>query len=273
MAGLIMVVAAFAVLVGEANGQTGVEREPAFEVASVRPNRSRDVGTNFDIRGDRFTAINATLRELIRVAYRIRDLQIADAPDWLASERYDVIAKAAAPLKMSAFPLELRPLLAERFRLKVHHETREAAIYALVVASPDGKLGPALHPVEVDRCPEAMARADARARSGQPPFTPVPGQRMECGLGFNPGILNGGSVTLGPMVQRLSAIVGRVVIDRTGLQGRFDFDLTWTADGNPEATGPSIFTALQEQLGLKLESTRGPVEVLVIDHVERPVPD
>ena len=96
---------------------------------------------------------------------------------------------------------------------------------------------------------------------------------MVCGLGFNPGILTGGSIGLGPLAQRLSPIVGRVVVDRTGLTGKFDFELKWAQDPAADTAGPSIFTALQEQLGLKLESTRGPVDVLVIDHVERPAPD
>jgi uncharacterized protein (TIGR03435 family) len=249
------------------------ESAPAFEGASVRENKSGGAGTNFDIKGDRFTAINATLRELIRVAYQIRDLQIAEAPDWIDSARFDIIAKAFEPLKMGVFPPHLRLLLADRFGLKVHNESRETSIYALVVARRDGTLGPSLRPVDVDRCPEAMAQAAARARSGQPAFAPVPGQRMTCGLGYSVGVLTGGSISLAPLAQRLSPIVGRVVIDRTDLTGKFDFELKWAQDPTADAAGPSIFTALQEQLGLKLESARGPVEVLVIDHVERPTPD
>jgi uncharacterized protein (TIGR03435 family) len=246
---------------------------PTFEVASVKPNKSGDPNTNFGIQGDRFTATNSTLRELIRITYGVRDLQIVDAPDWIETERFDVIGKASAPLKSGAVPAEARQLLADRFRLRVHNETRELPIYALVVANSDGKLGPSIQPVAVDRCPEAIARAEARARSGQPPAAPVPGQRMTCGLGYNSGVLTGGSISLAPLAQRLSPIVGRVVVDRTGLTGKFDFDLKWAQDSSADAAGPSIFTALQEQLGLKLESARGPVDVLVIDHIERPSPD
>jgi uncharacterized protein (TIGR03435 family) len=228
--------------------------------------------TNTSIEGERFTAINATVRQLIRAAYEMRDLQIAEAPEWVNSSRFDILAKAAAPLKMGGVPLELRQLLADRFRLKVHNESRELPIYALVVARLDGKIGPALRALHVDRCPEAVARAEASARSGQAPGPPVPSQRIECGLRSRPGTLTGGSITVESLAQRLSEITGRVVLDRTGLTGWFDLDVTWAPDQSPDA-GPSIFTALQEQLGLKLESTRGPVDVLVIDHVERPTPD
>jgi uncharacterized protein (TIGR03435 family) len=260
------------VLLADVHGQTPGEL-PAFEVASVKPNKSGDPNTNLGIQGDRFTATNATLREVIRITYGVRDLQMVDAPEWIESERFNIVAKAKAPLKSGAVPIEVRQLLAERFRLRVHSETRELPIYALVVANADGKLGPSIQSVPVDRCPEAIARADARARTGQPPVLPAPGQRMTCGLGYNAGILTGGSISLAPLAQRLSPIVGRVVVDRTGLMGKFDFDLKWAQDGAADATGPSIFTALQEQLGLKLESTRGPVDVLVIDQVEPLIPD
>ncbi len=255
------------------HGQSPSRPAPAFEVASIRPNMSGDLRTNSSIEGDRFTTINTTVRQLIRSAYQVRDLQIADAPEWIDSSRFDILAKAAAPLKTGGVPLELRQLLADRFGLKVHNEIRELPIYALIVARPDGKLGSALRVVDVDRCPEVMARAEASARSGQPPASPVPSQRIECGLRSRPGTLTGGSITIEPLAQRLSEIIGRVVLDRTGLTRRFDLDLTWAPDQSPDAAGPSIFTALQEQLGLKLESTRGPVEVLVIDHIERPTPD
>jgi uncharacterized protein (TIGR03435 family) len=244
-----------------------------FEVASIKPNKSGGVNTLFGIQGDRFTATNTTLRELIRLTYQVRDLQLLGAPDWIASERFDIFAKATAPLKSGAIPAELKQLLSDRVGLKVHSESRELPIYALVVARADGTLGPGLQPIETDRCPEAVARAEARARSGQPSPPSTPGQRMTCGLRFNPGSFNGGSIGLAPLAQSLSPVVGRVVVDRTGLAGKFDFDLTWASDPTADSTGPSIFTALQEQLGLKLESTRGPVDVVVIDQVAPLTPD
>jgi len=269
----LLVVAVFGFLVAGVHGQAPDVAAPTFEVASVRPNKSASANTNFGIQGDRFTADNTTLKELILLTYNVRDLQLVGAPDWIGKERYDIVAKANAPLKSGAVPAEVKQLLADRFGLRVHNEKQELAIYALVVASPDGRLGPAIQRVEVDRCPQAAAEAAARARSGQPRPPVAPGQRPGCGLFYNPGSLRGGSIGLGPLVGRLSPIVGRVVTDRTSLTGQFDFDLTWAPEAGPDASGPSIFTALQEQLGLKLESTRGPVDVLVIDHVEPPAPD
>jgi uncharacterized protein (TIGR03435 family) len=270
---ILMAVAAIAVLVAEANGQISDQAEPEFEVASIKPNVSDNAMAHFGIRGDRFAADNTTVKELITLAYNVRDLQLVGAPEWMGKERYDIVAKAYAQLKPGTPPPELKRLLVERFGLKVRHETRDLPMYALVMAREDRQFGPAAKQVEVDRCPEAAARAAERARTGQPRSPVVPGQRPSCGLFYNPGSLRGGSIGFGAMLQSLARVVGRIVIDRTGLTGKFDFDLTWAADGNPDAAGPSIFTALQEQLGLKLESTRGPVEVLVIDHVERPVPD
>jgi uncharacterized protein (TIGR03435 family) len=182
--------------------------------------------------------------------------------------------------------LMLRTLLVERFKLAVHHETRELPVYALVFARSDGKLGSQLHPASVD-C-EAL-RATGRDRGAPPPF-PQPGERPTCGMRLGPGQMAGGGYPLSQLATTLSSFVQRVVVDRTGLAGNFDFDLTWSPDqfqgGGPlgplpgserpvgsDSSAPSIFTALEEQLGLKLASQKGPVDVLVIDRVERPTED
>ena len=269
---------------------------PAFEVASVKPNKSGDGRINIGFRpGGQFTATNTPLRLLIRNAYLIQDVQLVGGPDWVGSNRFDIIAKAegdvplAPPGTAGPMQLMLRALLAERFKLAVHNETRELPIYALVVARSDGKLGEKVRPATVD-C--AAIFAAARARGGQPPPPPNPGERMPCGSRIGPGVLNAGSFSLSQLSVTLSQIVNRTVVDRTGLTGNFDFDLLWTPDQLPQRApgtpadqplrtngaeidpnGPSIFTALQEQLGLKLESQRGPVEVLVIDRVEQPTAD
>ena len=142
----------------------------------------------------------------------------------------------------------MQALLAERFNLVVHHETREMGVYDLVLARPDGKLGAGLR------------RADC-AKSG-------------CGnTNINNTVLHADGRTVADFAQTLSAIVTRIVIDKTGLAGPFDIDLTWSRDQTTDTTQPSIFTALQEQLGLKLEASHGPVDVLVIDRAEPPTPD
>jgi uncharacterized protein (TIGR03435 family) len=270
---LITIVLAACGFAGGVYGQTPPSATPAFEVASVRPNNSGSTHNDFGIQGDTFTSTNGTLRELIRVAYGARQMELSKGQEWIDTARFDIVAKGRAQLKPGRVPEELKQLLADRFGVKVHNETREVPMYALMVARADGRLGAALQPLEVDRCKEIIAQAMERSRQGQPPLPPVPGQRIQCGMHFNPGIIQGGSIGLGNLANRLSSLVGRQTVDRTGLTGVFDFDLTWAADAAPETVGPSIFTALQEQLGLKLESTRGPIDVLVIDRVLPLIPN
>jgi uncharacterized protein (TIGR03435 family) len=267
------------------------DAKPAFEVATVKPNKSGDMRVSLGIQaGGRFTAANVPLRMLIRNAYQLQDFQLVGGPDWIASERFDIIAKAVGDVPPrppwgppGPLQLMLQTLLGERFKLSVHRETRELPVYELVLARPDGKLGPQLQPSTVD----CAAVAAARGRGGAPsPAPPSPGERP-CGIRMMGGRLAAGGFPLSQLAITLSQFVQRVVLDRTRLTGNFDFDLTFTPDQLPQGppppgapplppidpNGPSIFTALQEQLGLKLESSRGPVEVLVIDHVEQPTPD
>jgi uncharacterized protein (TIGR03435 family) len=261
-----------------------------FEVASVKPNKSGDGRVMLGMApGGRFTATNVTLRMLIRNAYQLQDFQIAGGPNWLNSDHFDIVAKAdrdVAPAQPGGPPgplqMMLRALLADRFKLAAHNETRDMPIYALVLARSDGKLGPQLHPSATD-CAAIMAAN--RARGGPPAFPEA--ARPPCGMRMGPGQMSGGAFPLSQLASTLSVIVQRVVIDRSGLTGAYDFDLTWTPDqtlqGQPppgapapppiDPNGPSIFTALQEQLGLKLDSQRGPVDVLVIDKAEPPTPD
>jgi len=261
--------------------------KPSFEVASVKPNRSNDNRVMLGNQpGGGFTATNVALRTLMIVAYQLQDFQIVNAPDWAGSERFDIAAKAsvdggpatgleAAP-NPALFRQRLQALLADRFKLAAHNDTKQLPIYNLVLARSDGSLGPQLRPSSVD-CEAATA-----ANRGRGPGMPAPGARPSCGMMMAPGKFVGGSAQIPQLVQQLSVAVHRVVVDRTGLSGRFDLELSWTPDQMPAAVpggptlppvdpnGPSIFTALQEQLGLKLESATGPVPVLVVDHVERP---
>ena len=269
----------------------GTETKREFEVASVKPNKSGDgrvmIGT--DPRTGRFNTVNVPLRMLIRFAYQLQDFQVVGGPSWITSDRFDIVAKAdgeigPAPIgTVGPVQLMTRSLLADRFKLKVHFETRELPIYSLVVARADGKLGPQLRPATVD-----CAALAGRGRGGPPPAPPQPGERPACGMRIGPGTMSGGGFPLSQLATTLSQFVQRVVLDRTGLTGNFDLDLTWTPDQiqqgppggapagappPPPLDGPSIFTALQEQLGLKLDSARGPVQVLVIDSVEQPTED
>lgn len=258
----------------------------AFEVASVKPNTSGDGRGMLGMQpGGRFTATNVALRMLIREAYQLQDFQLIGGPGWIASDRFDFVANAKGDLPPTPIgtvgpgQLMIRTLLAERFKLKVRNETRELPIYELVLARSDGKLGPQLRSSAAD-CAAAAGRS-----AGAPPPAPLQrGERPKCGMRIGQGQMAGGGLPLSQLATFLSQSLGRVVLDRTRLTGTFDLDLNWTPDqflpgsshGTPPPVapnGPSIFTALLEQLGLKLVSTKGPVDVLVIDSVERPTPD
>jgi len=226
---------------------------PAFEVASVKANSSGQAvmrltappGTG------RFDATNISARILILNAYGLRDFQLAGAPAWTESERFDVAGRTAASASRDEISAMVRTLLADRFTLRTHRETREMPVYALVAASPDKRLGPGLK----------ISTAETRTN-------------------ISPTSISAVSMTMARLALTLSAVVGRVVTDDTGLQGAYDLELRFAREGplppgappaDPDA--PSIFTALREQLGLRLEGRRGPVEVLVIDGIERPTPD
>ncbi len=273
-----------------------VEPTPKFEVASVRPNTSGDNRMTVQmLPGGRYNAINIPPRLLIMNSYGLQEHQLVGAPAWIASERFDIVAKAEGDLEPPAsrvgpsrVQLMVRALLEERFKLKVHHEPREVPVYELVRARADGQLGRELKLSTVD-CEAIVA---ARRSGGAPAEPPKPGERPQCGARVGFGELIAGGQPLLELVSLLSATVGRNVIDRTGLTGRYDIHLRWTPDrvlqraagttsNEPirvngveiDPNGPSIFTALQEQLGLKLEAERATVEALVIDHIERPSPD
>jgi uncharacterized protein (TIGR03435 family) len=269
----------------------------AFEVATVKPNKSGDMRISFFTPpGGRFNATNVPLKELIRVAFGLQGFQLVGAPDWIAAERFDIVAKAEADVPPSPpggppgpILMMLQTLLADRFKLAVHHESRDLPIYSLVLARSDGRRGPELRESLVD-CAALRAAGRGRPPAGAPagpPAPPQPGERPTCGMfgGFNR--IAAGGVPLSQLAMYLSQRVNRVVLDRTGLAGFWDFELQFTPDQLPQGppppgapplpaidpNGPSIFTALQEQLGLKLDSQKGPVDVLVIDHVEHPTPD
>ncbi len=260
----------------------------AFEVASVKPNKTGDGRVMLGVQpGGRFNATNVPLRMLIRQAFNVQEFQIVGGPDWLTSDRFDIIAKAPeGEFNAEVMRPMLQSLLVERFKLTSHRESRDMQIYALMKARSDGKLGPNLTPSAVN-CAEVM-----RGRRGGGPAPPQPGQKMDCGFMIGPGRMNVGGMPMANLAQSLSPMVGRIVFDKTELTGNYDFELTYSLEGLGSAfpggggppllngapppvdpNTPNIFTALQEQLGLKLDSQRGPVDVLVIDRIEQPVAD
>jgi uncharacterized protein (TIGR03435 family) len=247
-------------------------QRPAFEVASVKPNKSGDVrALMFPQPGGRFTATNVTLRALIIGAYQLQDSQIAGGPDWLDSDRFDIAAKADGDASPTQFFAMLQTLLSDRFKLALHHEARIMPVYALLLARSDGRRGPRLRPSDA-KC--------GTAASSYFPVVPDPSAAPPCGdFRMSPRSLVARGMTMPRLASLLAPRVGRVVVDTTALNQAFDIELDWTpdqpqeADNRPANDAPSLFTALQEQLGLKLESTRGPVDVLVVDRAEQPTED
>lgn len=261
-----------------------------FEVASVRPNELGAQSYLLGFRSGRFTARYMTVKELIRSAYRLTDSQVLGAPAWLDVDRFDVMATAPGTRDSprGVIPLAvltmLRNLLEERFQLKARLATREVPLFALVLARQDGSLGRGLRRRTVPCTPRAVGELGEL-------FGPLPATRTQCGGRTDRGLLLSTGGTIGDLVWALSRPelvpgVGRIVVDRTGLTGTFDIDLRWTPDSaftdrsqsaapSPSLDGnePPLFTAIQEQLGLKLERTKGSVDVLVIDHVERLTPN
>jgi uncharacterized protein (TIGR03435 family) len=264
------------------SGQT--QSSPAraeFEVASVKQTAGSDGRSLLQAVQGRLIMTNLALRRLILIAYDLQDYQLSALPSWADSEHYDIQAKADGnpSVRQMEGPM-LQAILEDRFKLAIHRETRQLPVYELAV----GKAGAKLQPTKEGSCTPYLV-------DSAPP-APAPGQPQLSFCGFHAGLddglnrtLEGQAITMALLASTLSrsytARLGRNVIDATGLTGAYDVHLKWAIDSlaapaGPDATpasdgaGPSIFTALQEQLGLKLESAKGPVEVLVIDHIERP---
>ena len=266
----------------------GAQARTAFEVTSVRPNTSGPQGASmrWTPAGD-FTAVNQPVRVLLNFAYLIPLFQVQGMPDWFTTERFDVSAKAPAGLVME--PLVdvrtrlLQSLLEDRFKLKARLVTREVPAMILTLARDDGRLGPQMRRSDVD-C-EAMAAARGRGAAPSAAAGPPTGPREPvCNLGGGSGgTICGRAVTMERLTQGLSGVYQRPVVDMTGLEGRFDFNLLFTPDnpkgpgvsfgnacGAPAGDRPALSTAMQEQLGIRIRAGEAPAQVLVIDNAERP---
>lgn len=256
----------------------------AFEVATIKVNRSNDTGGSFGTRpGGVVLITNNTLRNIVRNTYGVQNTQIAGGPEWFENVRYDITAKAPgggeaiqAPEQVMAM---MQRLLAERFKLVVRREIRPTQVYALVLARGDGRLGPQLRKASVD-CQTIVA--EARARNVQPVLPPPVGDRPSCGTRTRPGVLMASGVRMADLARNLERPSERIVVDKTGLDGSWDIDLTYRfegavppgappADNTPDT--PSLFAAVQEQLGLKLDSQTVPIEMVVVASAEMPTED
>jgi uncharacterized protein (TIGR03435 family) len=222
-----------------AAAQTPPASPPAFEVASIKRSPPDHVGAQlYSASPGRLTTLTTTVKNLIAYAYGVPDFRVLGGPAWSEGETYDITAKAAGSPTNAELKVMMQQLLASRFHLTVHSESKEASVYHLVVA----KSGPKLKPAD-----------------------------KGLGIGFGKGLLNGRGADMATLASVLTGRLGRTVIDQTGIEGFYEFTLAWAPDEAASGdTTTSIFAALQEQLGLKLEAAKGPVEMFVIDRVERP---
>lgn len=248
------------------------DTHPTFEVAAVKREVDIVSGMTFAARpGGTLTVINNELTNVIDNAYGIRRYQVIGGPDWINSDRYNIQAKASGDVPRDELMLMLRSLLEDRFKLKVHRETRALPIYVMTTA----KGGLKVRPARDGSCVAFDPKKPPRPSPGQP-RTPFCGNNR-----ITQNTWNATSVGMPEAAAALVGVLGRNVVDKTGVSGKFDIHLQWTPDQapagaetvGPEASAVSLFTALEEQLGLKVESSRGSVDVLVVDHVERPSDD
>jgi uncharacterized protein (TIGR03435 family) len=271
----------------QAGAQDAAVPQIAFEVATIKINNSGDTRTQFDIvpGSGRVAVINMQLRGAIQSAFRVPADQLLGVPDWANRMRVDIIAKADPSASVQQLQSMLQPLLVERLKLTFHRETRQRDIYALVLARQDGALGPNLK----------RSATDCAVLGAAPRNTlqaPAAGAAPACGLiPSGPGRIVARGFGIGPFVSILnigSKVLGRQIVDQTGLTGGFDIDLTYTPDalsaaalaarqgppppqaGAVDPHGPTLMQALQDQLGLRLEARTLPLEVMVIDHIEPP---
>jgi uncharacterized protein (TIGR03435 family) len=216
-----------------------------FEVVSIKPNRSGAAASETETTPGRINLINVTPLSLVLRAFGVRGAQIADAPRWLATERYDVVATIADGRVLNDEDRQpfLQRMLADRWNLRFHRETRSIRVYALVPSNEGSKLvthtGPGEYGMKVER---AGGRVILRSVRGN----------------------------MSRLVEILSGFIGDVVTNETGLNGEYDFTLEWVQDPTADAAGPTLFTAVREQLGLRLDSAMRPTPVIVIDQIERP---
>lgn len=289
-----------------ANSQSGGASVagPAFEVASIKPSGPRSVPSigpfpvtlNFNVyktvggpgtsNPGQFTCSNITLKPLLLRAYDLHPYELVGPDSMIDSDKWDIVAKVPGGATKEQFKLMIQNLLVERFGLIVHRETRDLPVYELIVAKGGSKLRESVKPVEGAAVPVARC---APGKNGLPELPP--GAVAVCVLPAGPNTrLAFRAQSLAELLHMMETQIGRKVIDKTGLAGKYDFDLTWSmrqgvvglgrsADADASApqtgvldaedSGPTLLAAIQSQLGLEFESKKGPAEVLVVDHVNK----
>jgi uncharacterized protein (TIGR03435 family) len=266
---------------------------PAFDVVSIKPNRTNQ-GIPLVVfqPGGRVIAGNVDVRQVILVAYGLENIQLVNAPDWTATERFAIEARTADETSTDSIRMMLRTMLAERFGMAAHPERREVPLFALTMARSDKRPGPGLRPSGPECAPikppagvpmppppppPPAGNAGAKIRIILPRDEPL---RRRCGAMLTPGWFSARSITMQELTSPLTQLMRRPVVDETGLTGEFDLDVFFQPEGlggvlvgpPPQSVSdaPALTTALQDELGLRLEPRRGPVDVLVVDRIERP---
>ena len=239
-----------------------------FDVASIKRNTSGDGNSTFKVGpAARLTASNVTLDFVLQTAYRLKHFQLVGLPEWASSEHYDIIAKGEGEASADDVLQMTQRLLADRFQFVAHTEKRERPVYALTAPAPDWKPGLGLTPVDID-CDKLSKTPPSAGHAGND----FPECAIQVTSNANRAVLTAGGASMATLGTSLEDFTDRLVIDRTGITRTFNVKLSWSPN-QIGGTGVSLFTAVQEQLGLKLESSRAPVGVLVVDHLERPTPD
>ena len=242
---------------------------PTFEAVSVKVNRSGESRSSFRGTLSGISVTNQTVIDIIRNVWNVNRLQIVGGPSWAGEDRFDIEAKASGKAGRDELVAMMKAMLAERFKLAVHQEMRPIPVYALVLVRPDGRFGPTLR--------QSLAKCDRSAppAPGTPPPPPPPPldgvDLPSCGTNTGRGLLRAAGIELEAFTRNMAGAAGRIIVDKTGLTGTFDMVLRFNPDANDTSSDlPSLFAAVQEQLGLKLDPQTAPAEVLVIDRVEKP---
>ena len=283
----LLAIAAVASTIATAAQSPAPPAKSTFDVASIK--RNRDGGPVSGLRrfpGGRFEATNIQLAALISFAYQLQPFELIGGPPWLMDDRWNVVARIDGdpppmpPGQFDAMMIATQALLADRFKLVVRRETREIPVYHLVRANRDERLGEGIRRSSVD-CLAIQRATDDAAKGGPPAPNPNTPDRVVCGLRVGIGRIQFGGRPLSMLTNVLTGMTQRRVVERTGLTGDWEFDISFTPPSPPpgielpppDPDAASLFTVLQEQLGLKLEAARLPMPVMEVERVEPPVED
>lgn len=244
---------------------------PSYVASPIRRNAdASNRSTGFRPGG--FFMNGGTIRQIFQIAYPSQAQDPIGAPEWMLTERYDMTVRFDGTPTPEQNAAIFREIFADQLKLRAHYETRDAPTYTMVLARADGRLPPAVRRLEVD-CDSLMAAA--RRGESVPALPPSASGAPACGDQFGNGSITSGGMRMDRLAGAIRNVAGRLIIDKTGLVGFYEFSLEWAPQRPPSSdapadTRPNIFTAIQEQLGLKLEASTSPVQVVVIDHIERP---